>query len=437
MQKLGLPTAQLTESMRQETRTMKAAVTAARAGDYAASLAGLDKVVSGGDAEVLARGLVAEWTRLGPESRATTNILVLENTTRLLVNAKIRETLKSESAIAAEDTRLQVLTPTGMSDAEKHFARFYSGGQVVTFVRDLAGAGIARDTEYRVVGLGRETNGRQIVRLVDENGRMTNWDPRLGAARQVNVFSREERPLAEGDRIQWRLVNKALDLKNAERGRVEKLEGTLATIRWDRTDRVQTVDLSEHKTWDHGYAETVYSAQSKTYARVYVLAPVSSPLVNGQNYYTAITRARFGVKLWTEDEKRLVDKLEARSGEKTSALEGLGRLGKDAARTYSDRHADGLTRARNEQQRVRQERRDTAFEKQIDRNRPAQGLGERLAENARSLGDVLDRFLQSVLDRGPAPDRRGSVPPREVQHTLPGTQSPQPQQPEPPHGPER
>ena len=84
--------------------------------------------------------------------------------------------------------------------------------------------------------------------------------------------------------------------------------------------------LRQHKTWDHGYAETVYSAQSKTYARVYVLAPVGSALVNGQNYYTAITRARFGAKLWTEDRERLAQKLSARSGEKTSALEGLGRL---------------------------------------------------------------------------------------------------------------
>lgn len=440
LQKLGLPTAQLTESMRQETQVMKAAVASARSGDYSASLAKLDKVVSGGDAEALARGLVGEWTRLGAESRASTNILVLENATRLLVNAKIRETLKSENAIAAEETRLQVLTPAGMSDAEKHFARFYSGGQVVTFGRDLAGAGIARDAEYRVVGVGREANGRQVVRLIDENGRMIRWDPRLGSARQINVFNREERPLAEGDRIQWRLANKELDLKNAERGTVEKLDGSQATIRWDRTDRVQTVDLASHKTWDHGYAETVYSAQSKTYARVYVLAPVNSSLVNGQNYYTAITRARFGVKLWTEDEKRLVEKLEQRSGEKTSALEGLGRLGKDAARTYAERHADRLSRARDEQQRVRQERRDTALERQIDHTRPTQGMGERLAEGARGIADILDRILQSALDRRVEPDPVRSPRTGPVAEPAGDQPRPQPQpapQPQPDRGPER
>jgi conjugative relaxase-like TrwC/TraI family protein len=398
MQKLGLSMATLTESLRQDTRTMKAAVGFARAGDYAASLARLDKVVSGEDTAQLAKDLVGEWTRLKPENRAKTNILVLENATRLLVNSQIRETLRTEGAIAAEEARLEVLTPAGLSDQEKHYARFYSGGQVVTFSRDLGGTGIARDTEYRVVGTGRDANGRQIVRLVDENGRVIRWDPRLGQARQINVFNREDRDLAEGDRIQWRLVNKALDLRNAERGTVETLEGAVATIRWDRDDRSQVIDLSQHKTWDHGYAETVYSAQSRTYARVYVLAPVNSSLVNGQNYYTAITRARFGVKLWTEDGTRLAEKLVARTGEKTSALEGLGRLDQDGRRGFAERHGDRLARAREEQEQERRQRHDRALSRHLDR-RP-HGIGGHLADGARSVAEAVERFLRDVLDRG-------------------------------------
>ena len=299
LQRLGLPKEELTESVRQQTRAMKAAVTQARLNNYAGSLENLDKVVSGANSETLAELLVGEWTRLKPENRANTNILVLENSTRLIVNTKIREALKTEGAVAAEEARLSVLTPSGMTDQEKQMARFYSGGQVLIFSRGVAGLGIVRDAEYRVVGLARDARGRQVVNLVDENGRTIRWDPRLGRASQVNVFKSEERDLAQGDRIQWRLVNHDLNLKNAERGTVERLEGAVATIRWDRDGRVQDVDLSLHKNWDHGYAETVYSAQSKTYDRVYVLAPVNSSLVTGQNYYTAITRARYGVKLWT------------------------------------------------------------------------------------------------------------------------------------------
>jgi conjugative relaxase-like TrwC/TraI family protein len=398
LQQMGMSTSQLGESMRQQTKTMKSAVTKARTGDYAGSLASLDKVVSGAGADRLARVLVGDWTRLKPESRDKTNILVLDNATRLVVNGQIRETLKREGVVAAEDTRLQVLTSSGMSEEEKRNARFYSGGQVVSFGRDVAALGIARNAEYRVLGLGRDSNGRQVVRLVDETGRMIRWDPRLGSARQVNVFNREERDLAEGDRIQWRLANAELQRKNAERGTVIRLSGDLAAIRWDRDGSVQDVDLGRHRTWDYGYAETVYSSQSKTYDRVYILAPVNSALVNGQNYYTAITRARFGARLWTEDEKKLANRLVHRSGEKTSALEGLGRLGRDHKSAVASRHRGSLVESRDLQERERQLRRDDLLDQHL-RNRPQNGAAVRLASGAQQLAHTLDVYLQAVVDR--------------------------------------
>lgn len=402
MQRLGMATAELVESRRQETKAMKLAVSQARAGDYAGSLEHLDKVASGGDAEALAKSLVGEWTRLKPESRATTNILVLENATRLIVNGQIRETLQREGVVAAEDTRLAVLTPAGLSDQEKQMARFYSGGQVLKFSRDQVGAGLARDGEYRVVSVVRDAKGRQLVRLADEQGRIHNWDPRTSKAAQVNVFLSEHRNLAAGDRIQWRLATKELDLKNAERGTVEKLEGMVATVRWDRGDRVQQIDLGRHSTWGHGYAETVYSAQSKTYDRVYVLAPVASPLVNGQNFYTAITRARYGVKLWTEDPRKLVSKLEERSGEKTSALEGLGRLERDNSKRFAARNEARLKGLRLEQIVERRKAEERALARKLDQREPVRGFAGRLAGNARSLFETLDRHLQTLArDRQP------------------------------------
>jgi conjugative relaxase-like TrwC/TraI family protein len=400
LQKLGMTTAHMTESMRQQTRSMKAAVTQARLADYGASLERLDRVVTDMPADRLARDLVVEWTRLKPETRATTNILVLENATRLVVNNRIRETLRAEGAIAAEDARFEVLTPAALSDEQKHFARFYSAGQVLKFGRDIGGAGIARDTEYRVLGVGREPNGRQIIRLVDGNGRTVRWDPRLDQARHINVFNREERDLAEGDRIQWRLANKELALKNAERGTVETLDGGVATIRWDRGGRAQRVDLGKNKTWDHGYAETVYSAQSKTYARVYILAPVGSGLVNGQNYYTAITRARFGVKLWTEDREALTRKLATHSGEKTSALEALGRLRPNRHEALSKRVPDRLAQARADQDRDRQERRDRLLSRHLDRRHAGDTApGQWAANRAHHAAEVVDRFLKSLIDQ--------------------------------------
>lgn len=394
MQKLGLPTAELPESRRQETKAMKEAVTFARAGDYAASIGRLDKVTAGANAAALAKDLVNEWTRLKPENRDHTNILVLDNASRLIVNSRIRDALKREGVVAADDHRLQVLTPSGMSSQQKQMARFYSAGQVVIFSRDVESSGIARDAEYHVLGATRDGRGRRIVRLADEHGKMINWDPRLSRATQINVFNRETRDLAEGDRIQWRLVSQGLGLKNAERGTVERMEGSTVTIRWDRDNHQQEIDLSKHKTWDHGYAETVYSAQSKTYDRAYVLAPIGSPLVNGQNYYTAVTRARFGVKIWTQDVSRLVERLETRSGEKTSSLEGLGRIDRDRVEQLSERQRDRLDALRARQQQERAKRKTRDLQRRLDRRRPDKSGP---AEAARSLFEWLDKHVTDLL----------------------------------------
>ncbi len=408
MQQLGLSRVDLMVSVRQETRAMKAAVALARAGDYASSLDNLDKVFTAEKPEELAGGLVGEWTRLKPETRSTTNILVLDNATRLIVNSKVREALRTEGAIGAEDVRLSVLTPAGLSDAEKRYARFYSQGQVLTFSSDIARLGIARDGEYRVVRMVADDRERQVLELADENGRILRWNPGLDKPQRLNAFNEEDRKLTQGDRIQWRLVSHDLDVKNAERGTVEVLEGTRATIRWDTDRRRQSIDLAAHKTWDHGYAETIYAAQSKTYDRVYVLAPLGSPLVNGQNYYTAITRARFGVKLWTQDKEKLAKFLSRRSGEKTSALEGLGRIAKDNVKGRALRHSERWDRLREEQWTVRTQRRErlAALRETRQRGQP-KGLAADLAERGRSAAKTLDAWLQSLFssdrsDRGEA-----------------------------------
>ncbi|MGE6695138.1 MobF family relaxase [Sphingobium limneticum] len=431
MRRLGLPTVELTQAVRQETKSIKAAVTAARTGNFAEALAKLDSVSTVDDNEKMAEQVVNAWIRLKPESRAGTNILVLDNATRLIVNSKIREALKNENGLAAQDSRFSILAPAGSTDIQKHMARFYGAGQVVHFERDIADLGIARHADYRVAGLGREANGRQVVRLVDDQGGVIRWDPQTTKARHINVFNPEERDIAEGDRIQWRLVNRELGLRNAERGTAEKLDGPLATIRWDRDGRVQRVDLSENRTWDHGYAETVYSAQSKTYPRVFVLAPVESPLVNAQNFYTAITRAAFGARLWTNNVKELIAKLERQSGEKTSSSEGLGRLKTDRVDAFSKRREGHLENLRAEQERDRNERRDRALERQLHyRDRSPRGAAEHLADGARNIAQVLDRFLAGILDHARAEGRAPKIGINRENH------SPAPR-PEPSHGPER
>jgi ATP-dependent exoDNAse (exonuclease V) alpha subunit len=67
MRRLGLPTVELTEAVRQETKSIKAAVTQARAGNFAEALARLDSVSTVTDNEKMAEQVVNAWIRLKPD----------------------------------------------------------------------------------------------------------------------------------------------------------------------------------------------------------------------------------------------------------------------------------------------------------------------------------------------------------------------------------
>ncbi|WP_443019155.1 ATP-dependent DNA helicase [Sphingobium sp. EP60837] len=414
LQELGLPKAELPESLRQQNneRMMKA-VKEARLGEYARAIGFLDCVVSGDKASKLAKNLVDRWMQLTPEMRASTNILVLDNATRITVNANVRRGLQKEGVIGREEVPLKILAPAGLSSEERRMARLYSKGQVVMFNRDVNKLGIVRQAEYAVVGFRKEESGREVVGLEDQQGRIILWDPRRTRATMVSVFNVQDRGLAAADRIQWRLATKELGLKNAERGTVERLENERATIRWDRGEQ-QEIDLSKHKTWDHGYAETVYSSQSKTYPRVFVLAPVDSPLVTGQNFYTAITRAESGVTLWTENRADLVEKLKRNSGQKTSSLEGLdlikpsgteARLEREAARIQKERDLFDVQRRGLALRRSESRGRDRGSDR-----KGLAGAGLRATETLTALIErVLRNQSQPEISQPKEPDRTTEV----------------------------
>lgn len=119
-----------------------------------------------------------------------------------------------------------------------------------------------------------------------------------------------------------------------------------------------------------------------------------------QNYYTAITRARFGAKLWTEDRDRLVDKLKQRSGEKTSSLQALGRVERDSVKGRASRQGDRWNKLRDEQRAERDARKDRLRAEQEERSKPPRdSLAAYFADRAQAAAKSLDQWLATLLER--------------------------------------
>lgn len=128
---------------------------------------------------------------------------------------------------------------------------------------------------------------------------------------------------------------------------------------------------------------------------------VAASILLIQNYYTVITRARYGVKLWTEDAKRLAEKLILKSGEKTSSLGELGRLDRSGIKGRTGQHGERLERLREQQLGDREARKMRLAASRANRtNAEPAGLAGLVAGRAQSAARSLGRWLMSLLGRG-------------------------------------
>jgi len=160
---------------------------------------------------------------------------------------------------------------------------------------------------------------RNRIAVRTEDGRVVDYDPKR--PRGVEVFRRELRALAVGDRIQFRAPDRALKLANGDFATITALEDRKAVL---RTDAGREISASLHRLRhiDYGYASTSHSSQGATVDRVIVNVDTmrSIELVNRKQFYVSISRARHDVSVYTDDREALRRAVD-RNREKFVALE--------------------------------------------------------------------------------------------------------------------
>ncbi|WOQ87713.1 ATP-binding domain-containing protein [Vibrio cholerae] len=156
------------------------------------------------------------------------------------------------------------------------------------------------------------------------------------------------------------------------RATVEKIEGTNVTFRLSN-GKTGEFDMSKlaNSHWDHGYAMTVHAAQGKTAQNVFVHAETNrEALLNTEQFYVQISRAKDRVYLYTDSKEGLVRAVEQRSGQKQTAkesryqsLEPLDHLidklwqqpesGRSSTQTTGKSQAKGISRGDSERSLTR------------------------------------------------------------------------------------
>src|SRR5439155_19052511 len=123
--------------------------------------------------------------------------------------------------------------------------------------------------------------------------------------------------------VQFTAPHREQQIANRELGTLTEINGQgHLSIQLESGRRVQ-LDAGEPRHLDYGYAVTSHSSQGQTVDRalVYIDTEQTSALaLNSRLAYVAVSRARYDVRIYTNDTEKLANAL-SRQTSKSSALE--------------------------------------------------------------------------------------------------------------------
>ena len=311
LQQQGMAVVRMGDILRQQNETLRAAVMDASEGKVEDSLKKLFATVAEVPHATERYDRIArDYASRLPEERLQTFAVAGTNRARKAINERVRQRL----GLAGTGVSVTVLEGRDLTRAQVQSSLSYAPGDIVEALRHYDSIGLRRGDTAEVV----ET-APGCITLRRQDGQLTQWRPT--AMPNVSVHRAEAREVAVGDRVRFTANDYALGVVNGQGATIEAINHAACelTVRVDSA-RTLTLDLNQPLRVDHAYCTTVHAAQGQTCDRVLVDADVSGAMANQSLYYVAISRARHGVTLYTDD-KELLPRAMSRLDIKQAALD--------------------------------------------------------------------------------------------------------------------
>ena len=322
MERAGMATARLEIIRRQRDPGLREAVALAAA-EKMAEAAGLlgrqHRIVEIADPLDRYRAIAHEYVK---SNQAGSSILVVSpaNDERRALNEAIRAQLKLQARLGKDDWAASVLVSLDLTAMQRARAASYQPGDVIRHSRGSRTIGI-KAGDYVVVQTAEVENHR--LRVATRDGRAAEYDPRR--LKGLQVFREEPRAFAQGERIQIRLPDRKLGIANGQFATITALDSATgdATLTLSR-GRQLIINLRSFPHVDHGYAVTSHASQGATVDHVIVNVDTtrSRELVNRQQFYVSLSRARHDAVIFTDSRESLPRAI-SRTADKGVALDAI------------------------------------------------------------------------------------------------------------------
>ena len=324
--------ARMDTNIRQRTDELRTVAALANIGKAGAALAVLgDNVIETADPPLAAADL---WLALPAIEREVTAIFASGREARTIINDRIQEGLVAEGSIKGDAYPVTVYERINTTREELRHVSTYRAGQTLE-----VGAGGARDVgiaagRYDVVKILR--GGK--VELADGRKRL-RFDPlKLSPTERRDRLQLTEKKalvLREGDRIRWTANDKERGLFNSAIARIAAVEaGAIVVETADRQHLRLVPDDPMLSRLDLAYSLNMHMAQGITTDKaITVMSSHERHLSNQRLFNVGVTRVRDALTMIVDDKGKLSRQLDMNPGNKTSALETLGRIDIDGRRS--------------------------------------------------------------------------------------------------------
>ena len=364
LQGAGLRTATMDEIMRQRDPALKEAVEASLKGDIARAFEKLGPNVAEVKPDNIAGAVAARWLKLSAEERENTGVMAPSHALRQEINGHIRERLAREGRIHGPAMAAERLVSKGYTNAEKALAGNYAAGDVVAFHRPYKRIGVDKGDERRVAGVDHKAHTVLLEGTDGGKGATVAWKPgEIGGRRGgAEVYRAEGIELRAGDRIRWARNDAGLGLVNSRTAEVVSVANGRVAFRLEDGRKLDLGSSDPQlRHLDHAWASTVHAFQGRTVDAVIAAMEARHPhLTTQKSFYVEISRARDRAELVTDDAAELRAQLQAVTGERIAALEGIGEMpreapgkGADQAKVEAGKERDGAaTRQKDREPRT-------------------------------------------------------------------------------------
>lgn len=301
LQRFGIETAYLNESLRQKKKDLKAAIDLIANGSLQQGLSILqdnNRIDRAKNKQKKIDSIVADYLALSDRDKQKTLLIAGTNEERELITKKVRDRLKRSNDLT-NVTNIATLKAKNLTSIEQKYYRSYQVGDLILPLGNYKKQNLFKDKMYRVIEVDEN-----FMKLKDGNGTIIVNPIKF----KKIVYQEKTIDIAVGDRLKWNKNDKNFNRRNGQEFTVLSIDGNLALIEY-QSGKQETINLNKTHHLEHALVTTTYSSQGKTAERVLISAS-SNKALSKESFYVAVSRAKHDLKLYTEPGIKLVEKIQ-------------------------------------------------------------------------------------------------------------------------------